>query len=71
MGLSREEQGIIRNFILEIGQGYREDALRLCEYTLTRLAEAEKKRSGAIGGEERMYRTVPLMFALSLVLMFL
>ncbi len=70
-GLGEGEKNAIRQFTQGIGQGYREDALRLCDYTLEQLKEAEKKRSGELGGEERMYRTVPLMFALSLVLMFL
>ncbi len=66
-----EAREVLGTFFLKIGRGYREDELDLCRYTIKRLEGILEKVQGDIKNKEKMYRTVPLMLALSVMLILL
>lgn len=59
---------LITDFIHTIGSGYRTEELRLCEYTLGRLRGIIDKSRAESGNKIKLYKTVPMMFALSVIL---
>lgn len=66
--LSGEAYRLIQDFIKEIGGGYQTEELRLCEYTLVRLHDILEKIHEDSANQLKLYRTVPMMFALSIIL---
>ena len=67
----REVGGEMLTFASRIGDGYREEQTALCEYTKSRLGGMLEKRKTASRDREKLYRTVPLLVALSVLLMFI
>ena len=61
----------IKMFAEKIGGGYREEQSGLCEYTKNRLSAMLEKRRSTAHGKEKLYRTIPLLLALSVILMFI
>lgn len=59
---------LIDEFIRNIGKGYRTEELRLCEYTLGRLRKLMDHVQADTANQLKLYKTVPMMFALSLIL---
>ena len=67
----------IRNDVREIllryarsaGQGYKEDELNLCRYTLGQLQEKLAGQKEERNAKNRMYRTLPYLLVLSIVLL--
>lgn len=66
--LKGEAYQLIQDFIKEIGCGYQSEELRLCEYTLERLHNILDKIHADSANQLKLYRTVPVMFALSIIL---
>lgn len=66
--ISREAFRLIDEFIRNIGKGYRTEELRLCEYTLGRLRKLLDHVQADTVNQLKLYRTVPMMFALSVIL---
>ncbi len=62
------ELEVFEEFAAKIGKGYREEEIALCRYTYERLSEHEKKLEGALKDKEKLYRTIPPMLALSVIL---
>lgn len=62
---------LLTSFSERIGTGYREDALRLCTYTINGLEEILAKTKEETGKRMRMYKTLPVMSALSVGLLLL
>ena len=59
---------IFRDFTREIGRGYRKEELELCSLTLKQLrTEIDKYKEDSLG-REKLYRTLPPMMVLSVVL---
>lgn len=58
---------IISDFVESIGEGYCSEELRLCDYTKERLEEIIKKNEKELRGKLKLYRTVPIMLALSVI----
>jgi hypothetical protein len=59
---------LIKQFVDSIGKGYKDDEVSLCKYTHLKLTECEEKLSSALKDKEKLYRTIPLMLALSVIL---
>lgn len=59
---------LLSNFIRTIGNGYRTEELRLCDYTITRLNETLEHLRRDSSNRLKLYKTVPTMFALSIIL---
>lgn len=59
---------LVSDFISNIGGGYRTEELRLCEYTLGRLRGIIDKTRNESANKIKLYKTVPMMFALSVIL---
>lgn len=51
------------------GQGYKEEELRLCRYTKEQLSEILRKQKEDLHAKNRMYRTLPFLLVLSIVLL--
>lgn len=69
--LTGEAYELVRDFVHEIGSGYRTEELRLCEYTLERLGGILDHARSESSDRQKLYRTVPIMFALSVILILL
>ena len=68
--MSEEDTDTVLQFAREIGGGYREDELRLCDYTLKRLEGSIAAQKGEIKNKEKMYKTIPVLLAASVILLF-
>lgn len=66
--LNGEAYRLIEDFIKEIGSGYQAEEVRLCEYTLARLHDILEKNHADATNQLKLFRTVPVMFALSIIL---
>ena len=62
---------LLDNFIQTIGSGYRPEELRLCDYTLERLRKQIEHLHTDSVNRIKLYKTVPIMLALSLILLLL
>ena len=58
-------------FCMKIGNGYKKEELELCGITRKRMEEELEKRKKDNGNREKLYRTIPPLMAMSLVLMLL
>ena len=58
-------------FCREIGRGYRKEELELCGLTLKRLRSEIERMKGDSGNCEKLYRTIPPLMVLSVVLILL
>jgi len=66
--LTGEAYRLIRDFVRSIGSGYRTEELRLCEYTLGRLHGILERARADDANQRKLYKTVPMMLALSVIL---
>lgn len=66
--LSEDTRTLLTTFVYQIGNGYREEELRLCDYTLTRLNGILEKKRSESKNKLKIYKTVPMLFALSVIL---
>ena len=69
--LSPAEQGILSELALHLGRGFREEQTALCRYAEDRLSDALEKRRADEDGRARLWRAIPLLAALSLILLLL
>jgi len=69
--LNEKMSGVMSEFAARIGSGYREDELELCAYTLAQL----EKHAGEVGADcenrTKLYRNIPPLAALSVILLVL
>ena len=65
---SGESVLLLSEFVRTIGSSYRTEELRLCDYTLTRLNEMLEHLRRDSSNRLKLYKTVPTMFALSVIL---
>ncbi len=66
--LNDEARSLLDEFFLSVGKGYVDDELRLCEYTSKRLCAVLDSVRISAKDKERIYKTIPLMLAASVVL---
>ncbi len=60
----------MRHYSERAGQGYKEEELQLCRYTRDALQEELQRAQKNSAGKRRMYRTMPFLLVLSVVLLF-
>lgn len=60
---------VMENFCFHIGTSFHEDCVHLCDYTLGQLEKEAQKQKEELGKKEKLYRTLPPLGALSLVLL--
>ncbi|MBQ8746717.1 MAG: hypothetical protein IJZ08_02490 [Clostridia bacterium] len=58
-------------FADEIGSGYREDALHLCDYCIDTAKAELVTAEEAYSRRKKLYITLPLLFAVSLIVLFI
>lgn len=58
-------------FSEKLGMGYREEQTKLCNYTEGRLRTMLEERKKSLRDKEKLYRTIPVLLALSVILMFI
>lgn len=69
--LSEKPRRLMEDFANSIGGGYREDELNLCDYTASEMEKISRAMREEAVGREKMYRTIPPLLALSVVLIFM
>jgi len=69
--LSPEELAVLRDLASRLGRGFREEQAALCRYAGDRLEDALEKRRTDEDGRARLWRSIPLLAALSLILLLL
>lgn len=69
--LQGQEYKVFSEFVEKIGRGYRDDALKLCEYTLACLEERVTQAEAEHPSRMRLYTALPLLSAVSLFVLFL
>ena len=67
--LSERERGILRELGGRLGRGFREEQTALCRYAEDGLSEALDQLRADTAGRERLWRALPPLAALSLILM--
>ena len=67
--LAETERGVVRSLGERLGRGFREEQTALCKRAEDRLAEALGKQRTEAEGRERLWRSIPILAALSLILM--
>ncbi len=63
-----EAYTLTTDFVNSIGSGYRTEELRLCEYTLRRFYDIIEKTRAESKNKIKLYKTVPILLALSVIL---
>ena len=63
--------GSLLKFAEEIGDGYREDALNLCSYCIDTEKAALANAEETFSRRKKLYITLPLLFAVSLIVLFI
>lgn len=64
-----EDGDALRAFLASLGRGYREETLRLCDYTLDALEERCQLRAAELPARLKLWFAVPILFALSLLVL--
>lgn len=65
------EQKVFFEFCEKLGQSYKDDALKLCEYTLECLSERCAQAESAYPSRVKLYTALPILSAVSLFVLFL
>ena len=61
----------LAKFVCEIGSGYKDDAIRLCDYCLSILEDRQAAAVDRYGSQKKLYLILPLLFAVSLIVLLL
>ncbi len=69
--LGSKAYDVLCTFSHSIGCGYREDEIRLCTYCHKALTEIASNERAEMQKKKKLYKTLPVMSALSVVLLFL
>ena len=67
----RGEGQILRSFLDALGSGYREDTLRLCDDTAARLQSRLEKAEKEYPSRIKLYTAMPLLIAVSVIVLIL
>ncbi len=62
---------VLEKFARELGCGYKADALRLCDYCLGVLEDRHAAAAGRYGTHKKLYVALPLLFAVSVIVLLL
>ncbi len=69
-GLSEGIRKTLTDYDTKAGQGYKEEELQLCRYTREILSEELQRKRQESGGKNKLYKTMPFLLVLSIVLLF-
>lgn len=58
-------------FAREIGNGYKDDAIRLCDYCIAVIEDRHTAAVSRYGTHKRLYLVLPLLFAVSVIVLLL
>ena len=62
---------VLSKFVREIGSGYKSDAIRLCDYCLAVMEDRHAAAVSRYGTHKRLYLVLPLLFAVSVIVLLL
>lgn len=68
--LSDAVREVLLSYGRSVGKGYKEEELRLCRYTCEQLDRLLTKQKEDLHAKNQMYRTLPFLLVLSIVLLF-
>ena len=71
LAIGERGMSILREFTTKVGTGYKEDEIRLCDYCLRAMEELLEEERVDVGKRMKMYKTLPVMSALSIGLLLL
>ncbi len=71
LSLPDEAEPTALKFVTEVGRGYADEEAELCRYTVESLTSNLEKLKGEVASRIKMWRTLPPLFASSVVLIFL
>ncbi len=71
LNLPDEAEPTAMKFVTEVGRGYADEEAELCRYTVESLTTTLEKLKEEVAGRVKMWRTLPPLFASSVVLIFL
>lgn len=63
-----EVLAVLNDFCGKIGGGYRDDEIRLCDYSIAQIEKRTAKMKDDFSSKAKIYRTLPPLFALSVLL---
>ncbi|MBR4186167.1 MAG: stage III sporulation protein AB [Clostridia bacterium] len=66
--LTADVRTVLGPFASSLGRGYREEQIALCRYTEEKLSEIAQRLAESAPDRERLWRTLPVLAALSLIL---
>jgi len=66
-----EDGAALQKFIEEIGRGYKEDTLKLCDYCIASLEERCAAAEEIYAKRRRMHMALPMLFAVSVLVLLL
>ena len=69
--LGEGERALLAEFAASLGRGYREEQVALCRYTEEKLGDAAEALARSAADRERLWRSLPVLAALSAVLLML
>lgn len=67
--IGKEADRLFRDFSHKIGCGYKDEEVNLCQYTHAQLSEILQKEREENRKKSKMYKTLPVMSAISIALM--
>ena len=67
--MPERDRGILRDLAGRLGRGFPEEQTALCRFAEDRLEEDLDRLRKAAPGEERLWRSIPILSALSLILL--
>lgn len=59
---------VLSDFCGKIGEGYRNDEIRRCDYAIAQIEKRTAKMKDDFSSKAKIYRTLPPLFALSILL---
>lgn len=59
----------LEKFARELGSGYKNDAIRLCDYCLTVVEDRHTAAVSRYGTHKKLYLVLPLLFAVSVIVL--
>lgn len=71
LSIGEDAYRILRDFSRQIGCGYKEDEIRLCTYCYNTMQDILNREREDIRKKMKMYKTLPVMSAMSVVLILL
>lgn len=69
LSIGKEALHILRDFSKNVGNGYKEDELRLCVYTFSAMQDILSRERNDMTKKMKLYKALPILSATSVVLL--